>query len=163
MKVINLEANDSVYLLSIDKNAIDKGMRKVVVDTNILFAALRVKSSAIRNILVSSDITFYSPNFLMTELFKHKERILNKSKLTEEETYETLTKLFTSIHFVSEDSLSTGNLIAAYRLCNEIDEKDTPFVALALELECEIWTNDEVLKSGLKKRGFHSFFTPKKQ
>jgi len=29
-------------------------------------------------------------------------------------------------------------------------------------VECEIWTNDEVLKSGLKEHGFHSFFTPKK-
>lgn len=135
-------------------------MRKVVVDTNILFAALRVKNSTIRKMLERKDITFYSPNFLMVELFKHKERILNKSKLTEEETYETLTGLFAFIHFVSEDSLSMGNLIAAFRLCNEIDEKDTPFIALALELECDIWTNDEALKSGLRKRGFHRFFKP---
>jgi len=98
----------------------------------------------------------------MVELFKHKERILNKSKLTEEETYESLTQLLNFVKFVSEDTLSIGNLIEAYRLCQNIDEKDTLFVALALELECEIWTNDEVLVNGLRKKGFHHFFNHQK-
>jgi len=94
----------------------------------------------------------------MVEIFRHKERILAKSKLSEEETYEVLNKLLAHIQFISEDNISTESLIAAYRLCSSIDEKDTPFVALAFELEAEIWTNDEALKNGLRKKGFRHFF-----
>ena len=38
------------------------------------------------------------------------------------------------IHFVHEDLISEGNYLRAYTLCKEIDENDTPFVALALEI-----------------------------
>lgn len=49
-------------------------------------------------------------------------------------------------------------MIEAYRLCHDIDEKDTPFLALALEMEAKLWTSDEILKSGLMKKGFRGFF-----
>jgi predicted nucleic acid-binding protein len=39
-----------------------------------------------------------------------------------------------------------------------VDEKDTPFVALTLELKAELWTKDDTLKRGLIKKGFNSFF-----
>ena len=62
------------------------------------------------------------------------------------------------INFINEEAVSAGNFIEAYKLCGDIDEKDTPFVALALELEAEFWTRDEILKRGLIKKGFNSFF-----
>lgn len=133
-------------------------MKKLVVDANILFAALRVPNSRIRKGLLSEKFALYSPNFLFVEIFKHKERILNKSKVTEEETYEILSKLIERIHFLSEENISTGSYIKAYQLCRGTDEKDVPFVALALELDCEYWTRDEALKVGLTKKGFDRFF-----
>ncbi len=42
-------------------------------------------------------------------------------------------------------------------LCADIDEKDTLFVALTLELNGKLWTHDEILKTGLKRKGFNSF------
>jgi predicted nucleic acid-binding protein len=51
-----------------------------------------------------------------------------------------------------------GNFVEEYRLFGDIDEKDTPFVALALELEGELWMMDETLKIDLKRKGFNSFF-----
>jgi predicted nucleic acid-binding protein len=133
-------------------------MRKVIVDTNILFSALRSKNSKLRIILEKADLHFYAPNFLMVEIFKHKERILQKSKATEDEVYEALYKMLNKITFVNEETISLGNFIEAYKLCGDIDEKDTPFVALTLELEGELWTKDDVLKRGLKKKGFDLFF-----
>jgi predicted nucleic acid-binding protein len=133
-------------------------MKKVIVDTNILFASLRVKNSKLREIFERQEFNFFTPNFLMVEIFKHKERILHKSKVSEEEVYEILYKMLYKINFVNEESITLGNFIEAYRLCGNIDEKDTPFVALTLELEGELWTKDEILKSGLKKKGFNSFF-----
>ncbi len=48
--------------------------------------------------------------------------------------------------------------LEAYRLCKDVDEKDVPFVALALELDCELWTADQPLKDGLITKGFNRFF-----
>jgi predicted nucleic acid-binding protein len=134
-------------------------MKNVVVDTNILFSSLMAKNLKLRQVLEREDIRFYAPNFLMVEIFKHKERILQKSKAAEDEVYEILYKTLHKINFINEETISLGNFIAAYKLCADIDEKDTPFVALTLELEAELWTKDDTLKRGLIKKGFNSFFS----
>ena len=135
-------------------------MKPIIVDTNILFAAMRSANSRIREVLERPDLSFYAPNFLIVEIFKHKEKILYKSKAREEEVYEFLHQLLSKIQFINEEHLSLGNIIEAYRLCKDVDEKDTIFVALTLELEGELWTRDEALKVGLIKKGFNSFFAP---
>lgn len=49
--------------------------QKIVIDTNILFAALRVKNSKVRSHLLNQAYEFYAPKYLFVEIFKHKERI----------------------------------------------------------------------------------------
>jgi len=130
----------------------------IIIDTNIIFKALRSKYSNIRDILDNINFEFYCPNYLISEIFKHKERILKASKANEEDVYELLEKTLHRINFVNEEYISIGNLIYANKLCNNIDEKDTLFVALSLELDAEFWTKDDKLKNGLKKKGFDNFF-----
>jgi predicted nucleic acid-binding protein len=133
-------------------------MKKVIIDSNIVFSALRKKESRTRSKILSSDNQFFAPNFLFGEIFKHKSRIMAYSKGDEVEIYEILLKILSRINFINEENISTGNFIEAYRLCKDVDEKDTPFVALSIELGYEIWTRDEELKSGLKVKGFARFF-----
>lgn len=135
-------------------------MKPIIVDTNILFAAMRSANSRIREILRRTDLSFYAPNFLVVEIFKHKEKILRHSKASEDDVYEFLHQLLARIQFINEDHISLGNIVQAYRLCKDVDEKDTIFVALTLELEGEFWTRDDALKAGLVKKGFASFFVP---
>lgn len=133
-------------------------MKNLIVDSNIVFSALRGKNSRTRNKILTSEDKYFTPNFLIGEIFKHKERIIKNSKASEKETYEFLFKIINKIIFINEENISTGNFIEAYRLCKDIDEKDTPFVALSLELGHKIWTRDDELKSGLSKKGFNNFF-----
>jgi len=77
--------------------------------------------------------------------------------LTEEETLEFLTKILNRVTFINEENISIANCISAYHLCKDIDEKDTPFVALSLELEFELWTRDKELVDDLKAKRFHQF------
>ena len=112
-------------------------MRLIIVDTNILFSALRSPNAKIRETLDRNDLHFYMPNFLIVEIFRHKEMILQKTSADPEEAYEFLNKITQKITFVNEGNISLGSLIQAYRLCQDIDEKDTPFIALTLELEGE--------------------------
>ncbi len=134
--------------------------QSVVIDTNIIFLALRGKGIRLRTLLDDPNCRFYAPNFLIAEIFRHKERILKHSAAEEDWVILFLTKMLQKISFVSEDAIGTGNMIAAFRLCSDIDENDTLFVALALELDCLLWTKDEVLRSGLKRKGFNQFFEP---
>jgi predicted nucleic acid-binding protein len=70
---------------------------KVVVDTNIVFSTMLSKNSFLRQTLLRSDLQFYAPNYLFTELFKHKERILSLSSETEQNIYVFLTVLLEHI------------------------------------------------------------------
>jgi predicted nucleic acid-binding protein len=130
----------------------------VVVDTNVVFKALRLKYSSIREVLSQEDIFFYAPKFLIVEVFKHKEKILKNNQQLEDEFYEYLNILLNRITFINEDFVSIGNYLEAYRLCKEINEKDVPFVALTIELDCELWTFDKPITKGLTALGFTKFF-----
>lgn len=133
-------------------------MRQIVLDSNIIFRALHSANSSVRTTLSKGDCEFFAPNFLFVEIFKYKGKIRFNSKSTEEEILEYLVLLLQRVRFIPEDWVSLGCRIEAFRLCRDIDEKDTPFVALALDLDAELWTSDIVLKTGLLKKGFSHFF-----
>jgi predicted nucleic acid-binding protein len=46
----------------------------------------------------------------------------------------------------------------AYDLCKDVDIKDTPFIALSIELKRPLWTGDKKLKEGLRSKGFDEFY-----
>lgn len=129
---------------------------RIVVDTNIIFSALLLKNSKIRDILFNNKFSFYAPNFFFSEIFKYKEKIFHCTHLSEEDVYEYLNRILENIEFVRETFISMENREAAYDLCREIDERDTPFIALALELDAYVWTGDRKLSRGLKERGFEN-------
>lgn len=134
---------------------------KVVVDTNIVFSAFLSKNSKYRDLLFDDKYEFYSPNFVFLEIFKHKEKILKCTKESEEEVYGFLGKMLKRISFVKEEVVSAENYEKANALCREIDENDTPFLALALEIDGYLLTGDEKLKKVLKIKGFDRFLLVK--
>jgi len=130
----------------------------VVIDTNLIFSALVPKASQIREILFESNMIFYSPNILISEIYKHKEKLLKSSKLTESEFYLYFNGIIERIKFIPTDFISTESRQKAYDLCHDIDVKDTPFIALSIELSIPLWTGDKKLKDGLKQKGFLEFY-----
>jgi predicted nucleic acid-binding protein len=130
----------------------------VVVDTNLIFSALIPKASKIREILVESKMTFYSPNFLITEIYTHKDKLLKSSKLTESEFYLYFNGIIEHITFIPTDFIGNDSRQKAYDLCKDIDVKDTPFIALAIDLDIPIWTGDKKLKEGLIAKGYQNFY-----
>jgi predicted nucleic acid-binding protein len=128
---------------------------KIIVDTNILFSEMLSQSSHLRQTLNNQELEIFAPNYIFLELFKHKEKLLKLSKQSEAEIY-----LLERIKFISPDLISTQNYRLAYELCKEVDEADTPFVALSLELNAALWSGDKRLKNGLLAKGFQNFFMP---
>lgn len=130
----------------------------LVIDTNLVFSALIPKASQIRDILFESNINFYSPNILIAEIFKHKDKLLKSSKLTESEFDIYFNGIIERIKFIPTDFIGLDSRQKAYDLCFDIDIKDTPFVALSIDLAIPFWTGDKKLKDGLKQKGFHNFY-----
>lgn len=129
-----------------------------VVDTNLIFSALVSNSSKIREILFESNLTFYAPDYLITEIFKHKDKLIKYSKLSENEFFLYFNAIFEQIRFVPTDFIGSESRQIAYDLCNDVDINDIPFIALSVELKIPLWTGDKKLKEGLKLKGFNGFF-----
>ncbi len=133
-------------------------LNAVVVDTNLIFSALISKASKIRDVLLESNMVFYAPNFLITEIYNHKEKLIKNSKLNESEFYLYFNGIIEHVKFVPSDFIGIDSRQSAYDLCKDVDIKDTPFVALAIELGIKLWTGDKKLKDGLRLKGYHDFY-----
>ncbi len=133
-------------------------MTRIVIDTNILFSTIRSGNPHKLDVFFHLPVEIYAPKFIIVEIFEHKERITEKSKLSKTQVYELLDNLLQKIRFINNDLISFENYLKAYHLCKEVDEDDTPFIALTLELKAKLWSNDETLKSHLKTKGFDDFY-----
>jgi predicted nucleic acid-binding protein len=136
-------------------------MKTVVVDANIAFRSLTSKRGYLRGRRhLPSGVRFIAPRFVFVELFKHKERLLRATEHSDEDLLTALNTLMSCIDFTDESAIPIGTWIEASRLCAPTDPKDIPYVALALFFDAELWTKDEELKAGLRKRGFDRFYQP---
>lgn len=132
----------------------------VIVDTNIFFSALLSVHSKFSELLQRSDRSFFICEYVVVELFKHKERIAARSKLADEDLLMSYYLLLRRVTVYKEDLISTDNRRTAFHFCQGIDENDVAHVALTLELDGLLWTGDRKLKNGLQRKGFTQFFDP---
>ncbi len=113
---------------------------KLVLDSNIIFSAL-IKKSTTRNIILSDVFELHAPEYIFSEITKHKELLLKKSKMNEEELDALLLLLQKHIQLVQKEKYNE-NMALAEDILKDIDITDSPFLALALALNCKIWSND---------------------
>jgi len=127
---------------------------KIVVDTNIIFSALLSEMNSIRQIILSQNFAFFSCNSAIVELLILQEKLLKITKIKPEILKYFIYQIVKEIEFVNEKYISKEAYYKAWQLCKDIDESDTPFVALAIDLDAFLWTGDKKLLNGLKKKGF---------
>lgn len=108
--------------------------------------------------LLTKKHAFYICELTVIELFKNKEKVLKLSKLSDDEITKLFHVLLKNLNLFKEELIEKRNWDRAYHLCRDIDESDTPFVALTLELDGLLFTGDEKLKSKLMLKDFDSFF-----
>lgn len=118
---------------------------KIIVDTNIVFSALLSKKNDSKFFLVTTSYEIYSCNYLYVELSKHREKMQNLSKLSEDELLQQMDKILSRINFVNNNVIPTNFFYTAFNICKNIDENDTPFIALSLFLDGYLLTGDKNL------------------
>jgi predicted nucleic acid-binding protein len=132
----------------------------VVVDTNILFSALLSGGSRFTEVLLTSDRRFLINELVLMELFKHKERIVQLSALSDDGVVLLFYELLRELELFKEELVAPAARSRAFSLCQDVDVTDAPHVAITLEIEGLLWTGDEKLKEGLRAKGFNRFFEP---
>lgn len=115
---------------------------KLVVDSNRIMAAL-IKNSTSREILLDEKYDFVGVSFSQYEIRKHQKLILKKAEISEKQYQVTFNLVFSKIKLFDENEVQLKFLEKAFAIMKEIDETDTPFLALALQEKCVIWSDDK--------------------
>lgn len=135
----------------------------IVVDTNIVFSAILNANGLIGDILFNSPdkFRFVSPEFMIEEINRYRIKLIKASKLNDDQFEKSLFRVLSQIELISEEIINPKNWSKAYELTNNIDEDDTPFVALSLEIDGILWTGDKKLIKGLNQKKCQSIKSSK--
>ncbi len=113
---------------------------KLVVDSNILFAAL-IRDSTARKIISHLEGEFFVISTNYEELEEHEDELIKKAKM-DRLNFEVLTgKIIKKCMFI-EDSKLVKYWQEARDIMDKIDPNDTPFIATALATGADIWSDD---------------------
>lgn len=134
---------------------------RIVVDANILFSALLRSDSPFTRRIVQGEKTFFVCESAIVSLFKYKERIVDLSRLSEEEVVRQFYLLLRHVTVSKEEFIDREARKEAVRLCRGVDLDDAPHVGLTLSLDGLLWTGDKALKRGLREQGFDRFYEPR--
>jgi|WetSurMetagenome_2_1015567.scaffolds.fasta_scaffold64759_2 predicted nucleic acid-binding protein len=117
---------------------------EIVLDTNILISSL-LRNGLTRDLISLSPFKMYTVEYTKFEVEKHKDELLSKSKL-DEDSFDYLTEfVFGKVSLIPMAELSPFK-DEAIEIMREIDINDSPFIALAMLLNCPIWSNDAHFK-----------------
>jgi predicted nucleic acid-binding protein len=133
----------------------------LIIDTNIVFSAILNPNSNIGDLLLNyqDKVKFYAPEFLLTEIEKYSDKIEKYSKQSSTDLVITKILVLSAITFISEDLISQENWINAFEFIKEIDENNTPFIALAMQMKVKLWSGDKKLTNGLLTKDSDIIFT----
>jgi len=120
---------------------------KLILDANILFAAL-IKEGLTAELLISDKLQLFAPEFLLIEFSKYKDLILKKTRRNEQDFKQFLDLLKDQITIVPKKVI-TPFIDKTDKISP--DPKDTVYLALAIAIKANIWSNDKKLKQSQTK------------
>ena len=116
---------------------------RLVIDTNILFAAIINSKGDTARTLFRQELELFAPEFIKAELNKYRTMLLRKGKYEKAEALNAaLEHLLRQITIIPKE-LYLDKLRTALEITP--DPKDAEFIALALKLNCPLWTLDKAL------------------
>jgi predicted nucleic acid-binding protein len=133
-------------------------MKKIIVDTNIIFSCLLNSTGTIGDLIFNSEdvFEFYSNQYMKSEILKHWNKLKKISKLTDSELETSYEKLLQRIIFINEELIPEKEWLKAAQIAGDIDIDDTDFIALTKYLKGTLLTGDKELYHGLKSKRFRS-------
>jgi len=117
---------------------------RLVVDTNILISALLKDESITARLLRSNACSYYYPWDGLTEINYYKDYIISKrNKHIQASSFEHALQFVLGSISVVPSEMYSYRMKEAFSIIKDRDPKDTPFLALALQLGSPLWSNDK--------------------
>jgi predicted nucleic acid-binding protein len=114
----------------------------LVVDTNIIISSI-IKDSTTREILLSADIKYITPEWVLTEIKKLSDYIAKTAGITKDELTQFMDEIFEVVIAIPLDEYKSC-MKEGLKIMGKVDKDDAPFIALALALKTDgIWSNDK--------------------
>lgn len=113
---------------------------KLVVDANIIIAALIARSVTLRLIL-DDRLTLITSGFAFDEINSHMKEITGKAQLNEGEMHVVMARIRDRIAV----ERPTDKILLEKAFVASPDKDDAQYFALALKHKCPIWSNDKAL------------------
>ena len=131
-------------------------MDEAGVDSSILFSiVVSGENSKAFEIIRNYDPDLYFPEEGLFEFKKHKSKLERYS-----EEFEFRSFIAFSLVHVIPFEVYRDKISEAYTIAGEFDEKDTPFIALALKLGVPVWTGDrKIIEYSRKSEKFRALDT----
>jgi predicted nucleic acid-binding protein len=135
-------------------------MKKIIVDTNIIFSCLLNSQGTPGDLIFNSEniFEFFSNQYMRFEIRKHWNKLKKVSKLTDLELETSYDKMLTKLTFINEELIPKKDWEKAEILVGNIDIDDTDFIALTHHLKGGLWTGDKPLYDGLKAKRFRTVY-----
>lgn len=114
----------------------------LVVDANIVLALL-IRSGKTRELFFDDRIELYAPELLLQEVVRNRDMVLRKAAISERTFADFLSVLRARISVIPHEKFASRRTEA---IIHSPDPKDTSYFALALHLECALWSNEKRLK-----------------
>jgi predicted nucleic acid-binding protein len=126
----------------------------LVIDADIIFASLIKRSFSFELVrrLSGEKIKLYSPAYLLDEISKHMDELEHLSGMSRAELEYLIEMLCEAIEIVPKQKYEE-RLKEAEGLLPE-HRKNVPYLALALKLDCPIWSGDKRLTRQTRVRVF---------
>ena len=117
---------------------------RLVVDTNILISALLKDDSITARLLRSNACSYYYPWDGLTEINYYRDYIISKrNKHIQASSFEHALQFVLGSISVVPSEMYSYRMKEAFSIIKDRDPKDTPFLALALQLGSPLWSNDK--------------------
>lgn len=104
-------------------------------------------------------LEFHACDTLRSELKKHRPKLLELSKMSEEQLDQSEYQITNCLVFTDEALIPFEFWTKAAHLVRDIDMDDIAFIALAEFLGVKLWTGDRALMKGLASKGYSNFIT----
>lgn len=125
---------------------------RLVADTPEIFSFFNEKSKA-RELSLLPNLELNSPEFSLIEIKEHKGDILKRFSLSEVQ-FALIEKLLNATIKFSKEQEYSQFLNEAKSISPDSDDSD--FFALALKLNCPIWSEEKKLKKQSKVKVFNT-------
>ncbi len=115
------------------------GLEKLAVDANPILSAV-IGGSARAVFLKAENTSFHTTAFNFKEVEKYIPVLSTKRNIPEEDLYLALSLLPLSVH---AEGFYKDKMKKARDLLSKRDPDDAHLLALAIKLDCPIWSNDK--------------------